>query len=66
MNKNYEVFIFSSANLSHMRPVVWIFNIGAGTNFIRAYVLTQTWLESIRQRDFPEFSSVPDTEVKVF
>lgn len=53
-NKNYKVPVSIGINLSRMLPTVCLFEIGAGPNLIRAYVLDPSWLETITQCDMPK------------
>lgn len=64
-NKNYKVSVSIELTSSRMRPLAYVFDIGAGPKLITADVLDLNWLDSISQRDILEIGSTSTIKLTV-
>lgn len=64
-NKNYYLSVSIRLSSSWMRPIVCVFETGAGPIIIQADVLVPCWLESVHHRDMLDFRSAHNTKLKL-
>lgn len=61
-NKNYQVSVCIGLESSQMRPILCVFDTGAGPSLIRTDVLDPSWLDSIRRHDMTDIRGAINTK----